>query len=418
MNTNQDHRVVVTGLGIISPVGLTVPSMWEALISGHSGVDYISSFDTSPFETKFAAEVKNFDAGDYFDRKQARRMDRFAQFSLAASLQAVESAGLTIDDNNAEDVGVIIGSSVCGLLSVCEQFKVLTEAGPGRVSPALAPRMCGDAGSVQVSLTLGAKGVNYSPSSACSSGSDAIGQAYEIIRRGNARAIIAGGTESPILPLVFAAFSALKVLSTRNHQPSEASRPFDAGRDGFVLGEGAAALVLEDASCAMERGAPILAEIVGYGTTSDAFHLVQPAPGAAGAIKALQLALKTAKLSHDDIDFISAHGTATVLNDRTETLAIKKVFGERAKQIPITASKSMLGHSLGAGGSIQALISILALNHDMLPPTINLTSADPECDLDYVPNQARQVKIRTAMCNSFGFGGHNSVLIFRKFQEN
>jgi len=418
MNTNHDHRVVVTGLGVISPVGLTVPSMWEALLSGQSGVDYISSFDTSPFETKFAAEVKNFDAGDYFDRKQARRMDRFAQFALAASLQAVEAARLTINDDNAEDVGVIIGSSVCGLLSVSEQFKVLTEAGPGRVSPALAPRMCGDAGSVQVSLTLGAKGVNYSPSSACSSGSDAIGQAYDIIRRGNAKAMVAGGTESPILPLVLAAFSALKVLSTRNHHPREACRPFDAGRDGFVLGEGAATLVLEDATCALERGAPILAEIVGYGATSDAFHLVQPSPGAEGAIKALRLALKRANLNIGDIDAISAHGTATVLNDRTETLAIKKVFGERARQIPVTASKSMLGHSLGASGSIQAVITILALNHDMVPPTINLTSADPECDLDYVPNQARQVRIRTALCNSFGFGGHNSVLIFRKFQEN
>ncbi len=418
MDTNHSHRVVVTGLGVISPVGLTVPDLWEALISGHSGADYIASFDTAPFETKFAAEVKNFDSSDYFAHKQARRMDRFAQFALAASLQASEAARLTVNDNNADDVGVIIGSSVCGLLSACEQFKVLTEVGPGRVSPALAPRMCGDAAPVQVSLTLGARGINYAPSSACSSGSDAIGQAFETIRRGGAKAIVAGGTETPVIPLVLAAFNALKVLSTRNHNPREACRPFDAGRDGFVLGEGAAALVLEDATCALERGAPILAEIVGYGATSDAFHLVQPSPGAQGAIKALKLALKRANLANEDIDFICAHGTATVLNDRTETLAIKEVFGERARQIPVTASKSMLGHSLGAASSIQALVAILALSHNIVPPTINLTSPDPECDLDYVPNQARQVNIRTAMSNSFGFGGHNSVLIFSKFQEN
>jgi len=413
---HNGRRVVVTGQGIISPVGLTVSTMWEALVSGHSGVDYISSFDFTPFETKFAAEVKGFDASMYVGRNQAHRMDRFTQFAVAASLQAVEAARLTINADNAEETGVIVGNSVCGLLSVSEQFKVLSEMGPRRVSPALAPTMTGDAASVQVSLTLGTKGVSYSPSSACSSGSDAIGQAYEVIHQGNAKVMVAGGTEAPIIPLVLAAFGAIRALSTKNSNPTAACRPFDAERDGFVLGEGGAVMVLEDATYALERGAPILAEVVGYCATSDAFHLTQPSPEGEGAANAVRLALKRAGLSPSDIDYINAHGTATLLNDRAETAVIKSVFGDRAKRIPISASKSMIGHLLGAAGSIEAVISVLAINHGMVPPTINLTRPDPECDLDYVPNKARRVKVRTAMSNSFGFGGHNSVLIFRQYQ--
>jgi len=412
----RDRRVVVTGLGVISPVGLTVSSMWEALVSGRSGVDYISSFDAAPFETKFAAEVKGFDVSIYVGRKQARHMDRFTQFAVAASLQAVEAARLTINADNAEETGVIIGNSVCGLLSVCHQFRVLSEMGPRRVSPTLAPTMTGDAASVQVSLTLGAKGMNYAPSSACSSGSDAIGQAYEVIRQGFAKVMVAGGTEAPIAPIIVAAFGAIRALSTKNDNPTAACRPFDAERDGFVLGEGAAMIVLEDATYALERGASILAEIVGYGATSDAFHLTQPSPDGEGAARAVKLALRRADLSPIDIDYINAHGTATLLNDRTETTVIKNVFGERAKHVPISASKSMLGHMLGAAGSIEAVITVLTINHGVLPPTINLTHPDPECDLDYVPNQARKAKIRTAMSNSFGFGGHNSALIFRQYQ--
>ncbi len=408
--------MVVTGLGVISPVGLTISSMWEALVSGRSGVDYISSFDPSPFETKFAAEVKGFDAGNYVGRKQAHHMDRFTQFAVAAALQAVEAAGLTINGSNAEDTGVIVGNSVCGLLSVCEQYRVLSEQGPRGVSPALAPTMTGDAASVQVSLTLGTKGVNYAPSSACSSGSDAIGQACDVIRHGNAKVMVAGGAEAPVIPLVLAAFVAIRALSRKNSIPAAACRPFDAMRDGFVLGEGAAILVLEDATCALERGAPILAEVVGYSATSDAFHLTQPSPDGEGAARAVRLALGRAGLSPGDIDYINAHGTATVLNDRTETTAIKSVFGDRAKHTPISASKSMIGHLLGAAGGIEAAITILAINHGIIPPTINLTQPDPECDLDYVPNQARRAKIRTAMSNSFGFGGHNSVLIFRQYE--
>ncbi len=413
---HNGRRVVITGLGVISPVGLTVSSTWEALLRGQSGVDHISSFDSTPFETKIAAEVKGFDADVYVTRKEARRMDRFTQFAVAASLQAVEAARLTIDANNAEETGVIIGNSMCGLLSISEQFKILSEKGPGRVSPILAPTMTGDAAPVQVSLILGTKGVNYAPSSACSSSGDAIGQAYELVRQGYAKVMVAGGAEAAIIPLVLAAFCAIRALSTRNDNPKAACRPFDAERDGFVLGEGAGIMILEDAAYALERGAPILAEIVGHGATSDAFHLTQPSPGGEGAVRAAKLALKRAGLSPGEIDYISAHGTATLLNDRTETAAIKSVFGDRAKQIPISASKSMIGHLIGAAGSVEAVIAILALNNGIAPPTMNLTHPDPECDLDYVPNQARQVKIQTAMCNSFGFGGHNSVLIFRQYQ--
>ena len=412
-NGANERRVVFTGLGVVSPLGHDVPSMWEALIAGKSGVDYISSFDTSAFDTKFAAEVKDFDASTFVDRKQARYMDRFSQFAVAASLQAVEASGLDLSNGSAEETGVIVGNSVCGLLSVHEQYRVLSESGPKRVSPTLAPTMTGDAPGVQVSIILGTKGINYSPSSACSSGSDAIGQACEIIHQGNAKAIVAGGTEAPITPLVLAAFGNIRALSTRNDNPQAACRPFDAERDGFVFGEGAAMLVLEDAEHALERGAPILAEIIGYSNTSDSFHLTQPSPNGEGAARAVQYALKKANISPEEIDYINAHGTATLLNDRTETAVIKSIFGERAKQIPISAVKSMVGHLLGAAGSIEALITVLAMNQGVVPPTINLTHPDPECDLDYVPNKARQVKIKTAMSNSFGFGGHNSVLIFR-----
>ena len=410
------RRVVVTGLGVISPVGLTVADMWTALLSGHSGVDYISTFDPAPFETRFAAEIKGFDPLVYVSRKEAHRMDRFTQFAVAASLQAVAAARLTIDNSNADATGVTIGNSVCGLLEVAKQLKVLDEAGPKKISPILAPTMTGDASSVQVSLILGAKGPNYSTSSACSSSSDSIGLAYETIRHGEAKVMVAGGTEAPIMPICVAAFNAARALSTRNDEPQHACRPFDAERDGFVLGEGAAILVLEELNYALERGGPILAEIVGYSATSDAFHIIQPLPNGEGASKALSLALRKADIRPIEVDYINAHGSATVLNDKTETHAIKSVFGEAAYDIPISATKSMTGHLLGAAGAIEAIICVLAINNGIIPPTINLTHLDPECDLDYVPNQARRVKIQTAISNSFGFGGHNSVLIFRQHQ--
>jgi len=411
----NQRRVVVTGMGVISPVGLTVSTMWEALISGKSGIDYISRFDPTPFETKFAAEVKGFDPMTYVSQKEVRRMDRFTQFVVAASLQAVEAARLIIDDNNADEIGVFIGNSTCGLLEVSDQFKILDEAGPRRISPILAPTMTGDAAPVQVSLLLGTKGPNYAISSACSSSSDSIGHAYDTIRYGEAKVMIAGGTEAPVMPICVAAFNAARALSTKNDNPQTACRPFDAERDGFVLGEGAAITILEDLGYALERGAPILAELIGYSATSDAFHITQPSPNGAGAAKALSLALKKAGISPSEVDYINAHGTATQLNDKIETYAIKSAFGETAYRIPISASKSMTGHLLGAAGAIEAIICVLAINHGIIPPTLNLTHPDPECDLDYVPNKARSVEVTTAVSNSFGFGGHNSVLIFRRY---
>ena len=415
-HNNLIHRVVVTGLGAVSSLGRDVPALWESLLAGRSGVDFITAFDTTGFDTRFAAEVRDFDISGYVDRKQARYMDRFAQFAVAASLQAVRSARLTIDESNAAETGVAIGNSVCGLLSVCEELKVLQEQGPRRVSPVLAPTMTGDAAPVQVSLTLGTKGMSYAVSSVCSSSSDAIGQGYEAIRHGYARVMVAGGTEAPIMPIVMAAFGKIRALSTNNADPPGACRPFDAGRDGFVIGAGSAMLVLEEESDARERGAPILAEVLAYCNTSDAFHLTQPAPHGEGAARAMKLALDRAGLRPEEIDHINAHGTATLLNDRMETAAIKSVFGEWAGQIPISATKSMTGHLLGAAGSLEAVITIMAMQHGIAPPTINLNHPDPECDLDYVPNRARPASIRTAMSNSFGFGGHNSVLVFRKYQ--
>ncbi|HEY82260.1 MAG TPA: beta-ketoacyl-ACP synthase II [Dehalococcoidia bacterium] len=409
------RRVVVTGMGVISPVGLSVAEMWASLIAGKSGIGYITHFDPAPFETKFAAEVKGFDPVAYIPRREAHRMDRFTQFAVAASLQAVEAAGLKVDDAGAEETAVIIGNSVCGLLKVAEQIKVLEEAGPRRISPILAPTMTGDAAAVQVSLLLGAKGPNYSTSSACSSSSDSIGQAYEMIRHGEAKVVIAGGTEAPIMPLCLAAFNAARALSTRNEDPQRACRPFDAERDGFVLGEGAAVLVLEELGYALERGAPILAEVIGYSANSDAFHITQPSPNGEGATNALKSALKKAGVSPDEVDYINAHGSATVLNDGIETKAIKSAFGEAAYRIPVSATKSMTGHLLGAAGAIEAMVCLLAIAHGVIPPTMNLTHPAPECDLDYVPNKARPAQVKVAVSNSFGFGGHNSVLIFRQY---
>jgi 3-oxoacyl-[acyl-carrier-protein] synthase II len=412
---NNQQRVVVTGMGAISAVGLNVAETWEAIISGKSGIDYISSFDPAPFETKFAAEIKGFDPLTYVSRKEVHRMDRFTQLAAAASLQAVEAAGLKIDSSNAEEISVFIGSSVCGLLKVSEQFQILSEAGPRKISPILAPTMTGDAPPVQISLLLGAKGPNLSMSSACSSSSDAIGHAYDTLRYGEARIVIAGGTEAPVIPICVAAFNAARALSTLNSSPQNACRPFDAKRDGFVLGEGAAVLILERLDYALERGAPILAEILSYSATSDAFHITQPSPNGAGAANALGIALKRAGIRPDEVDYINAHGTATQLNDTAETHAIKSVFGQLAYRIPASAIKSMTGHLLGASGALEAVTSIMTINHGIIPPTINLNNPDPDCDLDYVPNQARKAKVNTVVSNSFGFGGHNSVLVFRRY---
>jgi len=412
----QRPRVVITGLGAVSPVGNTAEETWQALITGKSGVDLIKSFDTRDFSVKIAAEVKGFDAALYVTKKQVQRMDRFTQFAVAASFQAVQSSRLTINEHNALDSGVIIGNCVCGLLSVCEEIKILAERGPSRVSPILGPTMIPDAPAVQVSLMLGAKGINYAPSSACSSAADAIGQSYYAIIHGDAKRVITGGTDAPVMPLVIAAFTNIRALSARNDDPAGACRPFDAERDGFVMGEGAGILVLEDEKAALKRGAPILAEIIGYASTSDSFHLTQPAPDGVMAAQAMRMALERAGLQPEEIDHINAHGTATLLNDRTETNVIKTVFGAYAKKIPVTANKSMVGHALGGSGAIEAVAMVQTMRDSIIPPTINLKTPDPLCDLDYTPNVARKATVKTAVSNSFGFGGHNSVLIFRKYE--
>ncbi len=417
MASNSESRVVVTGIGCFSPVGNSMAATWESLISGTSGIDCITLFDASDQETRFAGEVKGFEATDYINRKEARRMDRFAQLSVAASMQAVEESGLQVTETNQDQIAVIVGSGIGGLTTLFEQAKVLVEQGPSRVSPFLVPMMISDMAAAQVSITLGIKGINLGVTSACSSGSDAIGVAYELIKRGDAQIAISGGSEAIINPMGLASFNALKALSTRNDTPKQASRPFDADRDGFVIGEGACILILENLAHAQERGANILAEIAAYGASGDAFHITQPEEGGDGAIRAMKLVLDKAGIAPAYVDYINAHGTSTQLNDRVETLALKAVFGQEACNIPVSSTKSMTGHLIGAAGAVEAAVCIMAIQKGVVPPTINLTNQAPECDLDYVPNVARKVEVNTAMSNTFGFGGHNSVLIFKKYSE-
>jgi 3-oxoacyl-[acyl-carrier-protein] synthase II len=417
VGNSHDNRVVVTGIGALSPLGLDMATTWENLIAGKSGIDYITLCDREPLETKFAGEVKGFDPVNYIDRKEARRMDRFAQLSVAASQQAVKQSGLKIEPANQGDIAVIVGSGIGGLTTLFEQTKVMLERGPSKVSPFLAPMMISDMAAAQVSIILGIKGLSLCTTSACSSSADAIGVAYEMIRRGDTEAALAGGSEAIINPIGVTAFNALRAISTRNDAPQQASRPFDAGRDGFVISEGACILILENLAYAQKRGANIMAELIAYGATADAFHITQPDENGDGAARAMQLALKKAGLAPNQIDYINAHGTSTPLNDKTETLAIKTVFGEYAYRVPVSSTKSMLGHLIGAAGAIEAAICIMTIREGIIPPTINLTQPDPECDLDYVPNVARKAQVTTALSNSFGFGGHNSVLILRKYSE-
>ena len=417
MISNRGNRVVITGIGILCPLGLNMATTWENLVAGKSGIDYITLFDAEPFETRFAGEVKGFEPTDYINRKDARRMDRFAQLAVAASLQVVEQSRLQINSTNRDNIAIVVGSGIGGLTTLFEQTKVLLEQGPGRVSPFLAPMMISDMAAAQVSITLGVKGLNLCTTSACSSSSDAIGVAYELIKRGDTQAALAGGSEAIINPIGISAFNALRAISTRNDEPQLASRPFDAERDGFVVSEGACLLTLENLAHAQERGANILAEIIAYGANADAFHVTQPSEDGEGAAKAMQLALDRAGLAPGEIDYINAHGTSTPLNDKAETMAIKTVFGDYAYRVPISSTKSMLGHMVGAAGAIETAICIMVIQHGIIPPTINLTQPDPECDLDYVPNVSRQAKVTTTLSNSFGFGGHNSVLILREYGE-
>ena len=414
---NNFNRVVVTGIGAITPLGLDMATTWDNLIAGKSGIDYITLFDAEKMGSKFAGEAKGFEPTDYIDRKSARHMDRFAQLAVAAGYQAVQDSGLKIDDSNQDDIGVFVGSGIGGLTTLFEQAKILVERGPDRVSPFLAPMMIADIAAAQISIALGVKGPNFCTTSACSSGSDAIGVAYELIKRGEADVMIAGGTEAIVNPLGITAFNSLKALSTRNDAPQKASRPFDTERDGFVISEGAVVFILESLEHAINRGASILGEIIGYGATSDAFHVTQPLENGEGAARAMQNALKKAGIEPTGIDYINAHGTSTQLNDAMETKAIKAVFGDYAYKVPISSTKSMTGHLIGCAGAIEPAVCIMTMQNGIIPPTINYENPDPECDLDYVPNTARQTEVNTALTNSFGFGGHNSVLILRRYTE-
>jgi 3-oxoacyl-[acyl-carrier-protein] synthase II len=413
----SNNRVVVTGMGVVCPLGLNTADTWKALISGQSGIDRITLFDTEGFATKIAGEVKGFEPSNYMSPKDARRNDRFSQMAVAASLEAVKQSGLKIDAVNQDDIGIIIGSGIGGLTTLFEQTRVLLDRGPERVGPFLIPMMMPNIAAAQISILLGVKGPNLCTTSACSSGSDAIGFAYETIKRGDARVMITGGSEAIINPVGVSAFNAMKAISTRNDQPQLASRPFDAQRDGFVIGEGSAILILEDLAYARKRGAEILAEVLAYGASADAYHITAPLESGAGAALAIQRALDKAGIKPGEVDYINAHGTSTMLNDKMETRAVKSVFGQRAYKVPISSTKSMMGHLVGSAGAVEASICIMAIQSGTIPPTINLTHPDPECDLDYVPNVARQAKVTTALSNSFGFGGHNSVLVFREYTE-
>ncbi|HKX17014.1 MAG TPA: beta-ketoacyl-ACP synthase II [bacterium] len=408
-----EHRVAVTGLGVVSPIGTSAEAFWNALMEGRSGVRRITTFDPSLYDCQIAAEVVDFDPAAYLDRKEVRRNDRNVHFAVAAARQALDEAHLSVTPQIRDDVGVIIGTGTGGAMTWEAQHQLLLERGPGRVSPFFVPMMMHNSASGIVSMLTGARGPNFSVASACATGGNAIGEAMRKIQRGDAVAMICGGTEAAITPLSLAGFTAEKALSTRNDAPAKAVRPFDLHRDGFVMGEGAGVVVLEAWEHAERRGARIHAELVGYGASADAFHITQPDPEGNGAALAMRRALKDARLEPHEIGYINAHGTSTEYNDKFETLAIKRVFGEAAKRVPVSSTKSMTGHLLGAAGGVELIASVLAVARGMLPPTINYDTPDPACDLDYVPNKARPAKIATAMSNGFGFGGHNSILIVR-----
>lgn len=409
-------RVVVTGLGVISPIGVGKDIFWENLAAGKNGIARITHFDASAFSSQIAGEVKDFNPADYLEKKEARRLVRFIQFAVAASQIAAKDADLSITAENAPEIGVVIGSGIGGIGFLEEQVHVLRDKGPDKLSPFTVPYMITDMAAGYVSINLGAKGPNSCVVTACASGTNSIGDAFKIIQRGAASAMIAGGTEASITPLGIGSFCAARALSTRNDEPQRASRPFDKERNGFVMGEGAGIVILEDLEFAKARGAEIYAEIIGYGMSGDANHITAPAPEGEGAVRAIRAALKDANISPDQIDYVNAHGTSTLLNDKYETIALKTVFGERAKKIPISSNKSMIGHLLGASGAIELIASILSITNETIPPTINYENPDPDCDLDYVPNEARKQSINIAMSNSFGFGGHNAILIVKKYQ--
>lgn len=417
MNRLMNERVVVTGMGAVTPLGNTVAEFWKNLWQAKSGIKRITRIDIKDVPTQIAGEVKNFQPELYLDRKEMRRMDRFSQFAIAGTKMALEDARVDLGVVPSERMGVIIGSGIGGMETLEEQIEIRLAKGSRRVSPFFIPMMISNMAAGQISIFCGATGPNYTVVTACASATHAIGEAFRLIQRGDADLIISGGCEAPITKMAYAGFCAMRALSTYNEVPEKASRPFDRNRDGFVMSEGAGILVLESLTSALSRKAPIYAEILGYGATADAYHITAPAPGGKGAAKAMSLALKDANLAPEKIDYINAHGTSTEFNDKMETAAIKTVFGQHAYRLAVSSTKSMTGHLLGAAGGVEAIATVLALQHDLVPPTINYEEPDPECDLDYVPNQAREMPVQYALSNSLGFGGHNASLLFAKFKD-
>ena len=411
------RRVVVTGIGVISPLGTGIEKNWKRILEGRSGIRRITKFDATNFPVQIAGEVPDFNPDDFIEKKEIKKMDTFIQYALAASIMAQKDAGLEITSDNAERVGVYIGSGIGGLPAIEHWHSILKEKGPDRITPFFIPMVLINLASGQVSIKLGAKGPNTCAVTACATGTHSIGDAYNLIRNGEADAMVAGGTESTITPLCIAGFNAMKALSTNNAEPQKASRPFDKNRDGFIVAEGAGVIVLEEAESAKKRGARIYAEIIGYGMNADAYHMTTPSPDGEGAERCISLAIKSAQINPHEVDYINAHGTSTYYNDLYETMAVKKVFKEHAKKLAISSTKSMTGHLLGAAGGVEAVFTALSLYHGIMPPTINYENPDPECDLDYVPNKAREKKIKIAISNSFGFGGTNAALVFKKFQD-
>jgi 3-oxoacyl-[acyl-carrier-protein] synthase II len=410
------RRVVVTGMGLVIPTGIGVGTAWKNVCEGKSGIGPLTRFDPNGFETKIAAEVKNFNPELYIDKKEIKKMDLFIHYAIAATKEALEDAQLSITPENSEQIGVIVGTGLGGLPSIERYHKVLLERGPSRITPFFIPMLIANLASGQIAIQFGPKGPNTCVVTACATGAHCIGDAFRAIVYGDAEAMITGGTEANITPLTIGGFNAMKALSTRNDEPEKACRPFEKNRDGFVVAEGSGILILEELQFALKRKAKIYAELIGYGYTGDAYHITAPSPDGDGAVRCMRMAIKDARLRPEDVDYINAHGTSTPLNDLTETLAIKTVFGDYAKKVPISATKSMTGHLLGAAGSTEAIFAILSIRDGIIPPTINYEEPDPQCDLDYVPNVARRKPVKTAMSNAFGFGGTNATLIFSRFE--
>jgi len=410
------RRVVVTGMGLVIPTGIGVETAWKNVCEGKSGIGPLTRFDTNGFDTKIAGEVKSFNPELYIDKKEIKKMDLFIHFAIAAAKEALEDAQLAITPENSEQIGVIVGTGLGGLPSLERYHKILLEKGPGRISPFFIPMLIANLASGQIAIQFGPKGPNTCVVTACATGAHCIGDAFRVIVYGDAEAMIAGGTEANITPLTIGGFNSMKALSTRNDEPEKASRPFEKNRDGFVVAEGAGIIILEELQFALKRKAKIYGELVGYGYTGDAYHITAPSPDGDGAVRCMRMAIKDAGLKPEDVDYINAHGTSTPLNDLTETIAIKTVFGDHAKKVPVSATKSMTGHLLGAAGSTEAIFTVLAIRDGIMPPTINYEEADPQCDLDYVPNVARRKPVKIAISNAFGFGGTNATLVFKKFE--